>query len=324
MSDKGVLGCLRNAQKMNLNGMYMEKLDTSPGDNGGERSLFVKYQRLLFLFVVALGFLIHYFAKDHHGAFWEFIGHVGLFISAVVAVHLIYELSVKEHQQRMIKEENKKTVVETAGILKEEIQKGVVAIADILIPARTRWGLTAFHESLDFSELFSSLVPGDQLLWLDTYCPDYKRFLPNLKAAVSNGAVVKMLVVDPISDVAKYRAQEISYPNYEQEVFCRNIASFLDEVGRVFTDTGMHITGSLEIRKYSDLPSLPMYIRSREGKAIVGYTSFYLTQPTAFFAHLEWSGGSDSMLSWFEKYFLQKWKRHKDHVVYFKSPDVTE
>jgi hypothetical protein len=74
-----------------------------------------------------------------------------------------------------------------------------------------------------------------------------------------------------------------------------------------------HARESCRIRVYDDLPCIPMYIISRGGKAVTAYTSFFLTEPTAYFVHLEWQNAPKGLLPFMKSYFDQKWDAHPEH-----------
>jgi hypothetical protein len=203
------------------------------------------------------------------------------------------------------------TIKEVTNNMAVLISREVTEKLDRLIQGREKYGLVGFLREMDFVNLFKQLVPEDELLWLDTYGPNYSTFLDELEDAIRRGAKIKMLVIDPMCPNATFRAEEIEMIGYREQAFRQQteffIQSITDASNRALND--QKTRGSCEIRMYRDLPCIPMYIIRRNGVLLKGYSSAYLTKPTSIrFVHLEWvSRKEDGVLEEMERYFNHKW-----------------
>jgi hypothetical protein len=65
--------------------------------------------------------------------------------------------------------------------------------------------------------------------------------------------------------------------------------------------------GSLQLRRYSDLPCIPMYLRLRDGQLVSGITGYFLSEPSFDTVHIRWSSTPTGMLAGFQRYFERKW-----------------
>lgn len=176
---------------------------------------------------------------------------------------------------------------------------------DDFFPGAIRYGFSGFATEAP-PTVFSDLEADDELLWLDTYSPDLKSFLPDLCKAVRRGAHLRMLVIDPGAETAQLRAAEIVRVGYEAATFRNDTAAFSALLAEAESDLE-GAAGSLEVRWYSDLPCVPMYLRLRQGMAITGITGYFLSEPSFDTVHLRWSGTPNGMLPGFHGYFEQKW-----------------
>lgn len=195
---------------------------------------------------------------------------------------------------------------------------------DRIIVGSARFGFAGFEDRLKFETLFQSLGDGDELMWLDTYCPAQPKFEQPLRAAVNRGAIVRMLAMDPSSKVLPFRALEIDEElevNYEPHMFAeearRSLAGIVGCVEALVRDKPR---GSISVRTYHDLPCLPMYLIARAGELSEGYTGFFLTRPTYDEPHVRWTSSPESRLSSFHAYFERKWSQHSvDQVAVAQS-----
>ena len=200
------------------------------------------------------------------------------------------------------------TIRKVASEVSDEIERRMVDVIDKFVAGSKDAGLVRFHKRLNFSQLFEDLGHGDELLWLDTYCPLNAEFIDKIGPALARGARIRMLVIDPECKNAESRAHEI----FEAETFAQEVQLFAKRISSVVGGAeGPTITEeSCEILAYDDLPSIPMYIVTHEGRVVRGYSGFFLVKPSAFFTHLEWTPTRGGVLESLHEYFEQKWKRH--------------
>jgi hypothetical protein len=195
---------------------------------------------------------------------------------------------------------------------------------DNLVPNADRLGFAGLVEHMPFASLFNDLSAGDELMFLDTFSPQQSAYEEELKQAVRRGASIRLLLIKPDAVTAVLRGSEVDDRNYrESDRFREQIEMGLHRVeGYAKSLVGdPSVKGSLEVRLYSTLPCLPMYLRGRSdprarGNQAVhsGYTGFFLSQPSFSGVHLEWRSASNSMLARFAEYFNRKWSDHTTAV----------
>jgi hypothetical protein len=232
----------------------------------------------------------------------------GSFLIGTVVIGYAYEYFLKEETEN-------RTISKLDEVLKQRI--------DDIFPGAARYGFNGFATEVPRT-VFDDLVAGDELLWLDTYSPDLRLFLPRLCEAVRRGARLRMLVLDPKAETAKLRATEIVSAGYEPTTFCNDTLDFLAVLTHAAADLD-DAPGRLEVRCYSDLPCIPMYLRLRQGEATTGITGYFLSEPSFDSVHLKWSSTPSGMLAGFHSYFEHKWAQAKGpgasaHQAFVISP----
>jgi hypothetical protein len=271
-------------------------------------------QWLLLLLIVAVGIILLILAGNAEGTVASVLREAGIVTIGTVMVSLVYEFVLRrEHDEQVLQ-----------------------VVEDCLIPKAGEYGLTGI-EALDFAKLFRRIGKGDQLLWLDTYCPDLDN--PEVQDALTDalrrGAIIKMLVIDPDSATAEARAQEIVAPGYRASEFQSDARHNLVIVEGIRADLSPDALARIELRTYTGLPCAPMYLRVHEDQPIEGWTSYFLTLPTYKSAHLYWgrppavtrklSAGPGLGLTAFQAYFAHKWaaatKRPTSSTAGFSSGD---
>jgi hypothetical protein len=180
-------------------------------------------------------------------------------------------------------------------------------VMEQFIAGSAKAGLVAFHDRIDFSKLFEQLERGDELLWLDTYCPRHTEFVEQIRPALERGAKLRMLIIDTKCANARFRAEEIG-GLYKPENFIKEIEVFTDRMHSICNDNKL-LRESWQIYTYDDLPCIPMYVIARNGSPYRGYSSFFLNKPSAYFVHLEWEPTPNGVLMSMHEYFEQKYQK---------------
>lgn len=241
----------------------------------------------------------HYDEAKESAWVWSIVSEFGIFISASVAVHLLYFFFIKREELQSIHS------------LKAQFRDETAKAIEAVVHGIHKWGLVAFRDKMDFSALFDELAEDDEMLWLDTYCPHIYSASVSIQNALSRGARIKFLFMDPGNEAVHWRAQEIADRYYaNEENFRSDVKRFLQ-----FLDTYSQASnggGSLVYRTYIDLPGTPIYIlRKKKDGAVKVYTSFYLNTPSADFVHIEWTNSAEEsgLAKAFLTYFDEKWER---------------
>ncbi len=251
------------------------------------KSLLVWKKWSLAIAILVAGYIAYHLTTGQHGFFPELINHIGLFLSAVVAVHFIHELLIKKEEQ---------------AAMRKEISDVVATTINTFMPSFEKWGFQGFEDILEYNVIFEPLIDGDELLWLDTYAPARVEVVNLVSMALKKGAIIKMLAIAPESDTAKLRAKEIEQRGLTEQAFLTDLNSFIDQLRQIETEER-----NLEVRLYDDLPCVPMYIHRRGGVPIRGFTSYFLSHASENFAHARWGFANNGMLKHFTEYFDRKW-----------------
>ncbi|MBF8267584.1 MAG: hypothetical protein HW388_1092 [Dehalococcoidia bacterium] len=195
----------------------------------------------------------------------------------------------------------------------EQIEERLI---DGMMPGYRDAGLRRFRKELPVDEMFSGLEEGDELLWLDTCHPPMIMQLDDLQKAVSKGVRFRMLVIDPESENAYFRGEEITSEDTERTVSYSDIPYYFKDEAMAFQ---RHLLTRLraiskarqlcEVRQYKDLPSLPMYLVVRKGKPLSGITGMFLEQPSYKTWHLQWTQVDGGPLDSMVRFFNEKWNR---------------
>jgi hypothetical protein len=254
---------------------------------------------------------------------WNIFEEIGWFVSASILVHLLYHFSIRVDEVRVI--------MTTATQVKTEVDQAIeTAIAQVnsdalkkatdeyeekakqvinsIFKSSTEWGFSKIHDKVSYSEIFNNLKEGDELLLLDTYCPHINVAIPELKKAIAGGATIKMLIIDPFSEITNYRSEEIYRNALQHERFRTGVKEFIDELESCISDEGGN-KKNLQILTYSDLPCIPFYLHLSNGMPINAIQGFYLNSSSGNFMHIEWNHTSKGMTNYLNEYFQYKWQK---------------
>jgi hypothetical protein len=240
-------------------------------------------QIILLALVLAIGVIM----RTHGGVAVKEAGDVTI---GTVGVSLLYEFVLRPNHDEQL----------------------VSAIQDSLIKRAGDYGLAGI-DRLKLPDVFAQLETGDELWWLETYCPsvDLGDVRDALRAALVKGASVKMLMVNPNAPAAGYRAEEIDAVRFQEDA--RNKKVSLERFQR---NLPHELRERLVIQEYEDLPCAPIYVQVRADRPIEAWTSYFLTVETDIAAHLHWDraamvGGEMAPglgLQAFHDYFAKKWE----------------
>lgn len=217
---------------------------------------------------------------------------IGSFFVGTVVVGYAYQYFLSD-------EIEDRTVAKLDEVLERRI--------DRVLPDAARYGFAGVARGAP-RNVFDGLRDDDELLWLDTYSPDLMLFGPKIREAVKAGASLRMLVIDPTADTARLRAAEIVEPGYDANAFLKATNDFLDYLASAASDLAA-VPGTLTVRRYDDLPGIPMYLRLRDGVLVKGITGFFLSDPSFDAAHLCWTNVHGGLLASFHSYFENKWEQ---------------
>lgn len=248
------------------------------------------YWTIISFLLAVISLLLTIIFRDNPLLYDIFRGFVLVFAPLFI-ITLLDRLYIVKHLEALIKGQFK------VGMSYEKIRKQ---------------GYNDLHLKFDFNKIFNDVEDGGVLKILDTYIPRVLEFLDSLESALNRDVTIKILVINPDSDVAKFRAEEIKtkcpYPIFKEEI------KFY--VKRIISKIPREKVKNLQLRYYSDLPCVPMYILKNTRKPSKLYYSFFLSEASAFCPHFEIIEKPDGLLPAFEKYFDEKWERNAGNDVY--------
>lgn len=216
---------------------------------------------------------------------------VGGFLIGTVVVSYAYEFFLGEESEN-------RTVSKLDEVLERRIND--------IFPAAAKHGFNGFSIGAPKAQ-FDDLAAGDELLWLDTYSPDFLVFAEAVRASIARGARVRMLAVAPDSEAAAHRASEIKRSGFGTSEFKAGAQAFLECFSEIERQSSGQL-GELEVRTYTKLPSIPMYLKARGAETVAGVTGYFLGEPSFDSVHIRWQPAPHGMLSDFRSYFEAKWE----------------
>lgn len=216
--------------------------------------------------------------------------------------------------------DHKVTIREVGFEVTRQTEAAVKQMMEHFVMGSLKAGLIQFHERLNFSKLFDDLKPGDELLWLDTFCT-LSEFIDKIRPALDRGATIRMLVINPHCETSKLRAQELKGSAYDADMFANEAHAFTKRIRAIVNATDS-TSNALEVVIYDDLPCVPAYIVLHDGLPVRGYSGHFFTKPSAFGTHLEWHPVAGGVLEQMLKYFEQKWATHRPRQNEMRNLDV--
>jgi len=167
-------------------------------------------------------------------------------------------------------------------------------------------------------DLLDTLVQGDYLYWLDTYCPDSDKIATSLENAIKRKANVRILTININSANVEYRAKEIHSEPQRGEIIDvkKQIENWQGVLLRLYhkLQNSTNI-GKLEVSCYQDFLGMPMYIHIHNGQPVLCYTGFYLNKSASNFVYLKWIPSNNKFIEDLETYFNDKWKNNKNNII---------
>jgi hypothetical protein len=194
----------------------------------------------------------------------------------------------------------------------EDSQEEIIAdLRDLmrLVETLRLVGIINLVRQMNIGELFQRLLPGDTLIFKDTFAPDYREWLGSLKDAVRRGVHVKMLAITPMCSAAESRASQLhsSLPDFMHQL--QEFLNAMDEADRELKREA--ISGSFQIRLYSEPANYPLYlVIDSTGVPTDGFVSFFADQPTAYGVPHFVVG--QPMVSSFYKDVSEMWERSRN------------
>lgn len=165
--------------------------------------------------------------------------------------------------------------------------------------------------------VIGNLERNDELLWVDTFprCLDHTSWQAALREAAARGVNVRLLVNDPHSPFLRERAEQIVAPGYGPGELATRARSAYDMVARIQTELSPEFRDCLTVKQSSGPLPAPMYLVARNGIPLEGWTSYFLSGPTADSTYLHWGAprarsNADALgLPAFKLHFDGLWER---------------
>jgi hypothetical protein len=264
----------------------------------------------LFVFLLGLAF---YFAADGKAKQWwgddiaNLLKEIGLFFSVSVLVHFLYFLFIKREELEAIVSFYK----DIDQAIKQHFTKVIDGHGKL-----SSYGLVTAHKRLNLDDVFD-LDSDEDLMILITYWSDIDNFIAGLDKALSSGAQVKILAIEPWCDNSTFRALEAGITPHS---FQRRSELFIDAVADHIKRLEEPLKSKVELRLYPDLPGSPIYLIRRKDNPVRAYTGFYTSNHAKDFFHLYWEPPVSKIGDWADHneinmlralsdYLNKKWQR---------------
>ena len=181
-----------------------------------------------------------------------------------------------------------------------------------LIRSRFSYGLTNVVDGSKLLEKqIKNLGAGDKLRWLDTLV-DLHHLEEQLIEAVKRGANIKILLLDPASESAVYRAvdthaedvtpkdehaklykHKLEGQKQQVELLRMKIADILKDGVSPDEDLEADVKPKLEINFYDGSTTNQIFIVGKRNSHKFAYTGFFLHKTSENLSHLQWETTSD-------------------------------
>jgi len=202
-----------------------------------------------------------------------------------------------------------------------KIQESLESHFDRSLNGGIRHGFYGFNDKFDLHELLEHAERDDVVYWLDTYNTDFAtNWTSIIKSKIEKGVKFKFLALDPDSESAKLRAEEIG-GRFESS-FKPELEIFIKDLLFLSLEANKKKKGAVEIRLYDGLLGIPVYILTRRDGSKYAMSSFYLREATAVnVPHILWNQRQKGVIDRFLNYFDYKWGKatimiDKDGNVY--------
>ena len=126
---------------------------------------------------------------------------------------------------------------------------------------------------MPIDEILTNLYPGETLWWLETFYPNKIFLVEELKIALEKGAFVKMLILQPNSEVSKEREKEIA-ENSDYQNYSVLLINFIEQISNMKAK----YPNNLDYKTYDSLLGVPCYVITKDAHPIYAYSGMYLNK----------------------------------------------
>lgn len=185
--------------------------------------------------------------------------------------------------------------------ISEEAQKSLGELGD-LISGSTTHGLSGAIDSFSSIEEMNGLEMGDTVRWIDTRI-SASNIVTDLTKVLEKGIKIRLIVMHPDSDMAKYRYLDIqSATDYED--YKNSLVTQKKELDFLLSKKEF----DLEVLYTCESISLPIFLVN-SGNHEYAYTGHFLHDRAIEFPYVYWKSGRKGFIDELERYFKRKWKR---------------
>lgn len=123
-------------------------------------------------------------------------------------------------------------------------------------------GIVRVHRNLDYHQLVDDIADADEIVILNTWIPGIDILADALVNALTSGACVSILLLDPDSHIAQLRSQALqgsTQRRFGEDRVKPEICHCLDVLAAVSSMVSDDSKRNLRVRLYSSLPSISVY-----------------------------------------------------------------
>jgi len=111
-------------------------------------------------------------------------------------------------------------------------------------------GIINIHDMFPTTDVASRFSSAKSIFIVQTWIPDIIPLLRSIENAINNGASIRILLMDPDSELAKVRSIELGYSSFD--VASNNINTNIEELRRF--SSRLSVQNKLEVRMYDATP----------------------------------------------------------------------
>lgn len=220
-------------------------LGTSRGDfKSSLEHVLKRYHSIIAGVLFAAGILLRLLGTYYSGAVWEFIGELGTFLAAAIAIPFIYERFIKTEDHRLFISDLEEVLdVKLAAYRNQQESLHIYELGRMPVHEKVTFFQDANSEVIEFGLSLSTFAS----FFEQRPVHEYKKPVMDL---LRRGVQFRCLVLDPDSDIAAIYAQDRGEMDLVEKI--RNSIKTLSQLKDEFKNSGL--LGTFEVYTYSHFP----------------------------------------------------------------------
>ena len=241
---------------------------------------------IVFLLISIVGCGLIFFAGSYH-----FSRDLGIALVPVGLIALAYELFLRQ---------------EFLGEMKLELSESLASHFDQFDRLR-RAGVHDVVDTFPTTEVAKQMGGAENIRIVQTWIPDIITLLKPIVSALKRGAKARIVLLDPDSELASYRAKSLRY--MDGTMASNNIRANLAEISRAAHVA--NVADRLEVRLFDALPIA--CIHAYDNEAVVGF--FWQGIPAISGPQLVISRADSPLMATLDEHFENLWNDSRPYQL---------